>query len=1188
MPFIKIKSKIGHLTFLIDSGASISTLNPGLCQQKFIIEKTQPIIIKSVGGNIKVNKYASIPKEDIFLPICTDRINFLIMETKNFDGIIGNNVLKKNKCRINYETNEFIMNTVKIPLFYDLDEPMLEVPLYLKPLCVEKETPIEINFVEYCNRMETTVFPEVNLLENRDIIMKNVIIDHLNGEEIKELKILLHKNADVFYKEGTDLSFTHRVKHIIPTLDDKPVYSRTYRYPISWKEEIDRQVSEMLEQGIIRHSNSPYNSSIVMVKKKPDNTGKKAWRFAIDYKRLNINTREDKYPIPRIDDLLDKLGRSQYFTTLDLTKGYMQVEMDPASIEKTAFSTADGHYEFLRMPFGLKNAPATFQRLMNEVLHEHLNKICLVYLDDIIIFSTTLEEHVQSVNKVFKTLRAANLKVQITKSEFFKKETKFLGHIVTADGIKPNPEKLKAIENLEVPKKLKDLQAFLGITGYYRRFIKDYAKIAKPMTLRLKRDKVIDYTAEDYIEAFNKLKNIIKEDVVLAYPDVTQEFVLTTDASNYAIGAVLSQKGRPISFGSRTLNQHEINYSTIEKELLAIVWGTKMFRHYLYGVKFKIETDHRPLVWLTNFKEPNGRLIRWKIKLSEYNFEIIYIKGKENHVADALSRLPITENLRKEEFVNTMIACHVCKKLLKRANINRHLKRMHKYHITSIERYPLQDAKVFDIIDEVQCHLCKEKFFNETALEWHKEDCKERPIEISITDCNTQHSAENDDTLHFKISGKPINLFKNQIHILVGEPMNQSVKTHGRNINVIKRKEYGSVQLEEVFKLVNPTVVLGVYTEDIRILNAFQNYYISKVTERNEIYYAPIKLEDINSETEFQRRVEENHKEYNHPGVDKTYEMLKKKIYYPKMKKYINAIINECEICQLTKYERNPVKLTMRKTLTPTNSGQIVSMDIWIKQTNEMYLSAIDRFSKYVMMEKIESRNTTDVLKSAIKILNVLGYPKVLIVDNEGAFENFRFTKYLRDRGTKIHYTTPERHTGNSDIERFHNTLKSQLIVYQERTKRGEIEPIDAVQETLEIYNKTIHSSTGYTPYELFSNQDIVRDKKIFLNNEKRKRKQLKEYREKEINLKYPKARADKLNKNRHQKKINNPHLKVIRDPKLIDVNKYQLDMKRRPIYYKDQFCRQKKSKEEIFLPDNITPGNSSSTNNSSTIPRNN
>lgn len=577
--------------------------------------------IRTAGNPIVVKKDVLIPKNRFALSVKNDCEFQVHTFNEEYNGIIGNNILIPNDGEINYKNKTLKLNDEIIPLFFSENE--------------EKEYEKTIN---YFNEIK----PVDSILNNE--VKKDLRTDHLNKEEKQILYKLIKECDGAFYKKGDDLTFTNHVKHNIPTEDNSPIYTRIYRYPEIHKKEVDRQIKEMLESKIIQHSTSPYNAPIWVVPKKEDHAGNKEWRIVIDYRKLNNVTKEDKYPIPNMDSILDKLGQAIYFTTLDLTKGFYQIEVEAKDREKTAFSTLTGHYEFARMPFGLKNAPATFQRLMNEVLKDYIGKICYVYLDDIIIFSSSLQEHMDSLHKILLTLKNANLKVSLNKSEFLRKETEFLGHVVTPNGVKPNPKKIETIKNFPIPKTVREIQSFLGLTGYYRKFIDDYAKIIKPLTLCLKKNSKININDHDYKESFHKLKTLMTNDLINRHPDFSKEFTLTTDASNFAIGAVLSQTHGPLSFASRTLNKHECNYSTIEKELLAIVWATKQFRHYLYGRQFIIKTDHRPLVWLHNLKEPNTRLQRWKIKLEEYDFKIEYIQGKENKVADALSRIKIEDN----------------------------------------------------------------------------------------------------------------------------------------------------------------------------------------------------------------------------------------------------------------------------------------------------------------------------------------------------------------------------------------------------------------------------------------------------------------------------------------------------------------------------------------------------------------
>ncbi|CAK1587698.1 unnamed protein product [Parnassius mnemosyne] len=359
----------------------------------------------------------------------------------------------------------------------------------------------------------------------------------------------------------------------------------------------------MLKQNIIKSSISPWSAPVWVVPKKMDASGKKKWRIVIDYRRLNDVTINEVYPIPLISDILDQLGHSKYFSTLDLVSGFHQISLNPNDAEKTGFTVINtngisGHFQFNRMPFGLKGAPSTFQRLMNTVLSGTQGLHCFVYLDDCIIYSHDLQSHMGKLRLVFERFRDFNLKLQLDKCEFLRREVTYLGHVITDKGVSPNPDKVKSVSNYPIPKNPKEIKSFLGLVGYYRRFIDNFSKITKPLTSLLKRDVNFNWTQEQ-TQAFNLLKEKLTSAPLLQYPDFSQPFIVTTDASNYAVGAVLSQgpigKDKPIAYASRTLNKQEGNYSTTEKELLAILFAVKTFRPYIYGNKFKIVTDHRPL-----------------------------------------------------------------------------------------------------------------------------------------------------------------------------------------------------------------------------------------------------------------------------------------------------------------------------------------------------------------------------------------------------------------------------------------------------------------------------------------------------------------------------------------------------------------------------------------------------------------
>ena len=501
---------------------------------------------------------------------------------------------------------------------------------------------IDMNFHNVIPVQSLQNFDIGEIVENKiGLDLNELRLDHLNVEEKRKITNLCKDFSGIFFNENQLLSATTTVKHNIPTTDNVPVYTRCFRHPPAIQKEISAQIQKLLQNEIIRPSVSPYSSPVWIVPKKIDASGKRKYRMVIDYRNLNFKTTEDKYPLPRIDEILDNLGRCTYFSCLDLAQGFHQIPMSEESISKTAFSVPNGHFEYVRMPFGLKNAPATFQRMMDEILKSHLYKRCFVYMDNVMVFSRSLQEHINDLKLIFSSLKSANLKIQLDKSEFLTKKVEFLGHIVTDKGLQPNPKKIHAIQQFPIPKTVKEIKSFLGLVGYYRRFIPNFANIVYPINKCTRKGEKINIHDSRYISAFEQCKNLMTHSPILQYPDFKKTFTLTTDASDIAIGSVLSQDFNPVAFYSRTLNSAERNYSTIEKELLSIVASTKFFRPYLFGQKFKIETDHNPLVWLNSLKTPNSRLIRWKIKLDEFDYTISYKKGKENVVADALSRIEI-------------------------------------------------------------------------------------------------------------------------------------------------------------------------------------------------------------------------------------------------------------------------------------------------------------------------------------------------------------------------------------------------------------------------------------------------------------------------------------------------------------------------------------------------------------------
>ena len=477
----------------------------------------------------------------------------------------------------------------------------------------------------------------------------------LPTQHFEPVVILLDRYRHIFAADDSQLTQTDLVKHHIELLPGTtPIAQRPLRLSHQERQVVNQEVQKMLDAGIIRPSKSPWASPVVLVPKKDGGI-----RFTTDFRRLNAVTKRDFYPLPNITAILDDLGKAKWFSKIDMKSGYFTIKLDDESIERSAFVTSEGLYEYLVCPQGLNNSPATFQRLMNTIFRELIGRCILVYLDDIIVYTSTFEEHIDALSQVFQLLEKANIKAHLRKTEIGLKEVLYLGHIITEHGVKPDMAKIEAVQNFPRPRTVRDVRSFLGLCGYYRRFIKDFAKIAAPLTdltggpkspVSSKRESpAVARWGEDEDAAFAQLKEALTSPPILRRPDFSRPFMVYTDWSTTAIGAILAQEDPDIpqgeyvvAYASRKLASAERNYSATEGECLAAVWAVKHFRCYLWGVQepFSLITDHIALQWLYKNKDLNGRLTRWSLKLQEYNFSIKYRKGTAHSNVDALSRIP--------------------------------------------------------------------------------------------------------------------------------------------------------------------------------------------------------------------------------------------------------------------------------------------------------------------------------------------------------------------------------------------------------------------------------------------------------------------------------------------------------------------------------------------------------------------
>lgn len=681
------------MVLLVDTGADISLCKINKIIPKQFINRKNAIKIKGVTDGLTFS--LGTTQTEIYMQNYAIHHTFHVVD-EDFpipaDGILGRDFIIKYQCQLNYRNWTMTLNMgseyVELPIYNSPGEDTLIVP----PRCevVRKVTSLEYakeSLVILNKEVSPGVFiasaivsnssPFVKILNTtlESVIIKNTDIetDNLNNYAIynietkkgdREATLLQELNqeipeiakdetislckefADIFALSFDKLSTNNFYKQKLKITDTNPVFIKNYRIPHAQKAEIKDQVNKMLENDIIEPSSAEYNSPILLVPKKTTK-GKKSWRLCIDFRALNQSKLvADKFPLPRIDDILDQLGRAKWFSTLDLKSGFHQIPLEENSRDVTTFSTDTGSYRFTRLPFGLKVSPNSFQRMMSIAFAGITPEKAFLYMDDIIVIGCSKNHHLGNLRSVFETCRKFSLKLNPEKCTFFQQQVTYLGHKITSKGILPDDSKYEIINKYPTPTNADAVKRFIAFCNYYRRFIPHFAEISKPLNNLTRKKTEFDWS-QNCQNSFDNLKAALMNPQILQYPDFNKQFILTTDASKQACGAVLSQnfedQDLPIAFASRAFTKGEANKATIEQELAAIHWAINYFRPYLYGNKFLVKSDHKPLVYLFAMKNPSSKLTRMRLDLEEYDFEVEYIKGKDNVGADALSRIKIEE-----------------------------------------------------------------------------------------------------------------------------------------------------------------------------------------------------------------------------------------------------------------------------------------------------------------------------------------------------------------------------------------------------------------------------------------------------------------------------------------------------------------------------------------------------------------
>lgn len=602
--------------FLFDAGSSFNLISHQLAQELKVVPSTDEVQARGPFlHEDPTTLYPVIGKLRIFIQGYMDHVEFMVGPIQGADVILGMPWHRQVNPKVDYVQQQMIIQHDDKAYQLHVGRSGDTVPLISHVQCskaIKKSLCSYLLFVTDNNIPKLSSAPlETNrrcFLETNGDCFKDDLPDELPPARLEDHKIDLIPGS---------------------TAPNRP----PYRVSQSQQAEILKQVEELLDKGLVRPSSSPFCSPVLLIQKKDG-----SFRMCVDYRALNKITIKNRFPIPRIDDIMDKLKGATMFSRIDLKSGYHQVRVVPEDIHKTAFRTSFGLYEFLVVPFGLTNAPATFNRMMDRIFRKYKD-FTGTFFDDILVFSKTEDEHYEHLKKVFDELRQHQLYANPVKSEFFLEEIHYLGHIVSSEGIRMDPAKVKAIIEWPDLQGIHEVRSFLGLCSYYRRFIYHFAHIAGPLHDLTKKSSKFQWTPKEK-QSFEALKKAISTGPVLIVPDLSRPFHVSADASGDCVGAVLNQDGHPVAFESKRLKVNELNYDIYDKELTAVVHALKIWKHYLLGIDFTVKTDHQSLQYLFRQALIKDRHIKWVNFLNTFHFQFLHIAGKENVVADALSRRP--------------------------------------------------------------------------------------------------------------------------------------------------------------------------------------------------------------------------------------------------------------------------------------------------------------------------------------------------------------------------------------------------------------------------------------------------------------------------------------------------------------------------------------------------------------------
>lgn len=970
------------------------------------------------------------------------------------------------KFKINHPNGDYILDKINImpnvfirnAIFRITDNTtILPIENYNDfPVIISITQLQNINFLQ-SNFFQILTLKHQNITSRFDYIVSKLKLTHCSDENAAIIKSLCKEFSDCFYVEGDTINHTDIITHTIELKPDaKPVFTKQYRLPESQKIEIQKQLHKMEQEGIIEKClASGWNSPIILVPKSDDDGQKTKFRLVVDFRKLNEATIPIQFPIPQIDSIIDRLANSTLFSKLDLRSAFYQIKLDNASRKYTTFENNSFSYRFISMPQGLHTSPAAMQNAVNLLFSDLLNKGVNIYLDDILVYSDTLTKHIHLLREIFNRLRKHKFKLRAEKSDFCSTQVEYLGFVINKDGCLPNPMKVNCINNYPKPTNVAELQRYLGLCNYYRKHIKFYGQVAQPLYNLLKKNTPFNW-CNSCDKAFNDLKHALVNPPILIFPDFTKIFIVTTDASALAIGAVLSQgtlpNDKPIQYVSRVLNPAQQNYSTIEKELLAIVWAIDQFKHILYGFEFILYTDHRPLVYLFNLKNPSSKLFRWRLLLSEYQFKIVYKQGSQNVVADALSRInydPIDLNviLNTSETTNFLAVT--------------------RSKAISAENTLLQNS-------------------SETTAE-HKQDHNFYEI-VENNDILT--NTTNTDHIYYFFSTKNCEMkrkweYRTKTNIILPEdliPYAPYSLNDKQTIFWTPKENHTDQRIAKLKLVLNSILHFSTkhnYNDialniDIKEVNQYFEFkYLFKETFKNTAIKTKFYLNKVIDVFELDQILDILNTYHNsslagHSSFEKTKNSITRYYRWPTMYADIKKFVKNCEICKKSKIARH-TKSPMQITSTSEYPFQKVYIDfvnVEREHSNTFpnIFTCIDDLTRYAIA--VKTHDCTALTAAKVFVENVLlkyNIPEVVVSDLGSAFISNLFKEITKLFKIKKISTTAYRPNANI-VERFHRTLAQHITACVHTNPLSWHEHLDSA---LFAYNNNIHSSTGYSPQEL-------------------------------------------------------------------------------------------------------------------------